>query len=144
MSEFKAVKTMWKKTWLYLQPLLEDKDIMKYVYLLHWKASMWDFNMVFLGKLKSRPSVEIKMHASSFPQKNTASILVKKVYTCVKSLQSCSDSMTPMDSSPPGSPVPTGFQARTLSRLAVPQELSNPGIDLSLYILRIGGQVFYN
>lgn len=32
---------------------LEDKDIMKYVYLLHWKATICDFNMVFLGKLKA-------------------------------------------------------------------------------------------
>ena len=32
---------------------LEDKDIMKHVYLLHWKASICDFNMVFLGKLKA-------------------------------------------------------------------------------------------
>lgn len=76
------LKTMWKNMVIPPAPL-EDKDIMKYVYLLHWKASICDFNMVFLGKLKSRPSVKLN-YASSFPKKHNFQLISKEgVHTCV-------------------------------------------------------------
>ena len=64
-----------------------------------------------------------------------------------KSLQSCPTLCYPIDSSPPGSPVPGILQARMLEWVAfpIPGHLRNPAIKpKSLNISCIGSQVLYH
>ena len=64
-----------------------------------------------------------------------------------KSLQSCPTLCDPIDSSPPGSPVPGILQARTLEWVTVPssRDLHDPGIEpASLKSTCIGRQALYH
>ena len=60
------------------------------------------------------------LHPRDFPGKSTgAGCHCLLWYTAAKSLQSCPTLCNPIDSSPPGSPVPGIFQARVLEWLAI-------------------------
>ena len=55
--------------------------------------------------------------------KSSSNSLVVAAAAAAKSLQSCPNLCHPIDGSPPGSPVPGTFQARTLEWVAIPSPM---------------------
>ena len=65
-----------------------------------------------------------------------ASLHLFPAAAAAKSLQSCPTLCDPMDSSPPGSPIPGIFQARTLEWVAISFSITSPqGIPKIVEIL---------
>ena len=78
----------------------------------YWVAS-------YLINLLMRNAFQIK-EIKSLPHKELRNIqFISSLWTAAKSLQSCPTLCDPIDSSPPGSPVPGILQARTLEWVAI-------------------------
>ena len=80
-----------------------------------WKSTAYFCPEITESK-NHTPLKELENH----PQNEDAVVnVVKATATAAKSLQSCPTLCDPIDSSPPGSPVPGILQARTLEWVAI-------------------------
>ena len=80
---------------------------------LPWRRR-WQHTPIFLpGKIPGR------LQSTGMQESDTTSWLNNKTAAAAKSLQSCPTPCSPVDGSPPGSPVPGILQARTLEWVAI-------------------------
>ena len=86
------------------------------------KILLWKLFSYLRGSQKKRKQREQKEKYKMSKSSNNMTIILSnviKIVAAAKSLQSCLTLCDPIDSSPPGSPVPRILQARTLEWVAI-------------------------
>ena len=85
-----------------------------------WKKIMTNLDSIFKSRDITLPTKVSLVKAMVFPvvMCGCESWTIKKA-AAAKSLQSCPTLCDPIDGSPPGSPIPGIFQARTLEWVAI-------------------------
>ena len=85
-----------------------------------------------------------KGRVCSAQRASLTSVFHKDSAAAAKSLQSCRTLCNPIDSSPPGSPIPGIPQARTLERVAISFSRGSSQPKDQTYVSCNGGQILYH